>query len=316
MKKSHKIASILFGTLLPITIVPSIITIAAIGKRNKSEGFYYNDKYFANSSEFENHVKNEISQAMSYDERTIYYANNINKQFNSEADLNKFLYKNIKSHDVNLLKQNILYENDSNLPLTLDQLNEMDLNNLDYNTRAYLGINNVAYNNEKDAKLSYINSAQIYKFNNKYYANKETIINEIVLNYNRIKSTYSTENERINEFKRLYNLTDTDYKRFTAPNGSVSDINFQNSNNEFNLDLLKQFISNNVKRYIKHNGNIYEVDEFVNNHFAKQDWKGSSIIKVKSTKGDKKYLVDIDKNDEANFYGDYILKSPSDEIRD
>ncbi|MDC8912765.1 hypothetical protein, partial [Metamycoplasma hyosynoviae] len=201
---------------------------------------YYNDKYFANSSEFENHVKNEISQAMSYDERTIYYANNINKQFNSEADLNKFLYKNIKSHDVNLLKQNILYENDSNLPLTLDQLNEMDLNNLDYNTRAYLGINNVAYNNEKDAKLSYINSAQIYKFNNKYYANKETIINEIVLNYNRIKSTYSTENERINEFKRLYNLTDTDYKRFTAPNGSVSDINFQSANNEFNLDLLKQ----------------------------------------------------------------------------
>ncbi|KDE44974.1 hypothetical protein NPL4_03310 [Metamycoplasma hyosynoviae] len=316
MKKSHKIAPILFGTLLPITIVPSIITIAAIGKRNKSEGFYYNDKYFANSSEFENHVKNEISQAMSYDERTIYYANNINKEFNSEADLNKFLYKNIKSHDVNLLKQNILYENDSNLPLTLDQLNEMDLNNLDYNTRAYLGINNVAYNNEKDAKLSYINSAQIYKFNNKYYANKETIINEIVLNYNRIKSTYSTENERINEFKRLYNLTDTDYKRFTAPNGSVSDINFQSANNEFNLDLLKQFISNNAKRYIKHNGNIYEVDEFVNNHFAKQDWKGSSIIKVKSTKGDKKYLVDIDKNDEANFYGDYILKSPSDEIRD
>ncbi|MDC8901314.1 hypothetical protein PR249_03445 [Metamycoplasma hyosynoviae] len=58
----------------------------------------------------------------------------------------------------------------------------MDLNNLDYNTRAYLEINNVAYNNEKDAKLSYINIAQIYKFNNKYYANKETIINEIVLN--------------------------------------------------------------------------------------------------------------------------------------
>ncbi|MDD1361744.1 hypothetical protein PT302_03635, partial [Metamycoplasma hyosynoviae] len=187
------------------------------------------------------------SQAMSYDERTIYYANNINKQFNSEADLNKFLYKNIKSHDVNLLKQNILYENDANLPLTLDQLNEMDLNNLDYNTRAYLGINNVAYNNEKDAKLSYINSAQIYKFNNKYYANKETIINEIVLDYNRIKSTYSTENERINKFKRLYNLTDTDYKRFTTPNGSVSDINFQSANNEFNLDLLKQFISNNAK---------------------------------------------------------------------
>lgn len=316
MKKSHKITSILLGTLLPMTIAPSIIGIVSISKKSNSKGFYFNDEYFNNSSEFENYIKSNIKQIMNYDERTIYYAKNINKQFDSEEDLNRFLYNNIKTHNVNLLKKNNFYENNSNLPLTTNQLNEIDFNNLDSNTRVYLGKNNVAYDNEIDAKLSYVNSAKIYKFNNKFYTNKESIINEIILNYNNIISHYSTENERMEKFKELYNLSDEGYKRFNIPNGSISDINFQKNNGDFNLDLLKDFISNNVKRYIKWKGQIYDVNEFVEKHFAKTEWKGSSIIKVKSTKGNKKYLVDVDKNEEANFYGDYILKTPSDEIRD
>jgi hypothetical membrane protein len=251
MKKNHKITSILLGTLLPITIVPSIIGIVSISKKSNSKGFYFNDEYFNNSSEFENYIKSNIKQIMNYDERTIYYAKNINKQFDSEEDLNRFLYNNIKTHNVNLLKKNNFYENNSNLPLTTNQLNEMDFNNLDSNTRVYLGKNNVAYDNEIDAKLSYVNSAKIYKFNNKFYTNKESIINEIILNYNNIISHYSTENERMEKFKELYNLTDEGYKRFNIPNGSISDINFQKNNGDFNLDLLKDFISNNVKRYIK-----------------------------------------------------------------
>ena len=316
MKKSHKITSILLGSLLPTTIIPSVIGIVSLGKKNDSKGFYYNDNYFSNVSDFENHIKSEIKQMMNYDERAIYYSKNINKQFNSEEDLHKFLYNSIKTHNINLLKQNKFYDNDLNLPLTTNQLNEMDFNNLDGNMRAYLGKNNVAYDNEIDAKLSYVNSAKIYKFNNKFYTSKESIINELILNYNNIKSHYSTEDERIKEFKKLYNLKESGYKKFNTPNGSISYANFQKSNGEFDLDLLKDFIANNAKKYIKWNNEIYDVDEFVNNHFNKAEWKSSSIIKIKSTKGNKKYLVDIDKNEEANFYGDYILKTPSDEIRD
>lgn len=229
--------------------------------------------------------------------------------------LNKFLYNSIKSHDVNLLKNSELYENNSNLPLTSKQLNEIDFNNLDHNVRAYLGKDNVAYETEEEAKLSYVNSAQFYKFNNKYYASKESIINELILNYNNIKSHYSTENEQLAELKKIYNLEETDFTRFNAPNGVVSNVNF-NENGTLNTDLLKRFINNNVKKYIRWEGKIYEIEDFIQNQFSKLKWKNSSIIKVESTKGNKKYLVDVDKTEDANFYGDYILTSPSDDIRD
>ncbi|WP_374847136.1 hypothetical protein ACEY2E_00525 [Metamycoplasma salivarium] len=316
MKKSYKITSILLGTLLPVTIIPSVITIAMLSKKSLSDkGFYFNNNFFANFSAFENHIKNEIKEIVKYDEKTIYYANNINKQFDSEMSLNKFLYNSIKSHDVNLLKNSELYENNSNLPLTSKQLNEIDFNNLDHNVRAYLGKDNVAYETEEEAKLSYVNSAQFYKFNNKYYASKESIINELILNYNNIKSHYSTENEQLAELKKIYNLEETDFTRFNAPNGVVSNVNF-NENGTLNTNLLKRFINNNVKKYIRWEGKIYEIEDFIQNQFSKLKWKNSSIIKVESTKGNKKYLVDVDKTEDANFYGDYILTSPSDDIRD
>lgn len=80
-------------------------------------------------------------------------------------------------------------------------------------------------------------------------------------------------------------------------------------------DLLKKFIENNAKRYIKSNNKIYEVHNFAEN-FNALEWKNSSIIKVKSTKGNKKFLVDVDKDEPSNFYGDYILTSPCDDIKD
>ena len=127
MKRSYKITSILLGTLLPVTIIPSVITIAMLSKKSLSDkGFYFNNNFFANFLAFENHIKNEIKEIVKYDEKTIYYANNINKQFDSEMSLNKFLYNSIKSHDVNLLKNSELYENNSNLPLTSKQLNEIE----------------------------------------------------------------------------------------------------------------------------------------------------------------------------------------------
>ena len=92
MKRSYKITSILLGTLLPVTIIPSVITIAMLSKKSLSDkGFYFNNNFFANFLAFENHIKNEIKEIVKYDEKTIYYANNINKQFDSEMSLNKFL---------------------------------------------------------------------------------------------------------------------------------------------------------------------------------------------------------------------------------
>ncbi|ACF07364.1 hypothetical protein [Metamycoplasma arthritidis] len=316
MKKNYKAVSILLGSLLPITIVPSVLILAISGQKTTlTKGFYFKDQHFADYSAFESHIRSEIKETVQYDEKTIYYANNINKQFDSELSLNKFLYNSIRSHDVSLLRDSRFYESSSNLPLTNQQLNELDFNGLDANVRAYLGRDNVAYETEEEAKLSYLNSAKFYKFNNKFYKSKESIINELILNYNSIKSRYTLESEQLAELKRIYNLEETDFMRFSAPNGAVSNANF-NENGKLNLELLKKFINNNVKRYIRWEGQIYEVEDFIHNHFDKLKWRNSSIIRVKSTKGNKKYLVDVDKNENANFYGDYILTSPSDDIRD
>ncbi|ACF07352.1 Uncharacterised protein [Metamycoplasma arthritidis] len=317
MKKNYKIISVLLGSLLPITIIPSVLGIAISSKKNLvDKGLYFKNEYFTNYSNFENHIRNEIKETQQYDEKTIYYASNINKQFDSELSLNKFLYNNIKSHDVSLSKDNKLYANNSNLPLTNQQINELDFNNSNSNTRVYLGKDNVAYETEEEAKLSYFNSAQFYKFNNKFYKNKESIINELILEYNKIKSSSANdENKQLEELKKIYKLEDTSFMRFNAPNGVISNVDFT-KNGALDQNLVKKFINSNVKRYIKWKDKIYGIEDFIQNHFNKLAWKDSSIIKVKSTKANKKYLVDVDKTEDANFYGDYILTSPSDDIKD
>lgn len=315
MKKKNKLINILLGSMLPTTIIPSATAIGIISNKPfRKNGFYYNNEYFENILEFENYIRDQVLYKYDYERKKIYYAMNTNKMFETDLSLNKYLYKNIISSDITLTRDSKLYENNLNFPLTFSELNEIDFNNLDKNIRIYLGKNNVAYSSEREAKLSFFNYNKFYKFNNKYYENKEKIINELILKYNEVNNQHENDENKLKDLQKAYNLINTDFIRYNAPNGLTSNINF-NDNGMIQNDLLKKFIENNAKRYIKSNNKIYEVHNFAEN-FNALEWKNSSIIKVKSTKGNKKFLVDVDKDEPSNFYGDYILTSPCDDIKD
>ncbi|SGA33633.1 Uncharacterised protein [Chlamydia abortus] len=57
----------------------------------------------------------------------------------------------------------------------------------------------MAYSSEREAKLSFFNYNKFYKFNNKYYENKEKIINELILKYNEVNNQHENDENKLKD---------------------------------------------------------------------------------------------------------------------
>ncbi|AZZ65702.1 hypothetical protein DMC14_002835 [Metamycoplasma phocicerebrale] len=332
-KQKNKIISISIATLLPVTILPIAISMAYVLNKPKNVGFYYKDQFFESQADFEQKIKEDIfiRKEESLDKK-IYYLKTLNKQFNDKSDLTKFLYSKIKSHNVIVSSEHNKFDDNSIFPLTSKELAYMQFvdngnSKSDENITVYQGKGDAAYATEEEAKLSYINKAQIYKFGGKYYSNKDRITNDIILDLNTLNK-FTNENEKIDYLLNKYNIkldyrknivdNNDDYPRYKAPNGIVSNAKL-NVNNSFNNEATKEFIKNNHKKYIKFKDDsgqwqITTFDEFIKYSLTNRSFINSSAIKITSNQNNRKYLVDVGKQEDCNFYGDYILETQDSSI--
>ncbi|MGZ9413802.1 hypothetical protein [Mycoplasma sp. Z386] len=304
-----------FGAIATV-LVGSGVAAAILMPINKE-----NKKTINEEEQIKSSILEQLKQETQYQSKDVFVSKTLDKLIDNFSDLNVMLDQKIEAveffsnKDIQELEKQILPSNELNSNLfgpTLVRKDELE------NKEVFLGKDNQVFTDELEAKLSYFNVNSFYKYettfdkssgNAKIFQTKAELINYFESLYQEIATKNISDKQKLSELKSKIKFAKTN-KHIKAPNDLIS---FSDISIKSNLD---NFVKNNYKKYIYFKNKIYEYDNFIKNQVFDSYLSELPILKLNSTNGQNKFIVDLDKSVKENFYGKLFLDSPSGSIND
>lgn len=299
-------------TLTPLIILSTVMAVSCNETQKSLKNDYenpinFNNKTFYNKKKLEQEISSVLDEKKNVTKKTIYKQNKNNIYFDNSKKMNEYIKTQIKEN-INVFSTKKQKQLDD-LFKNGGEIHSKYINNFifsgninDSTIELYKGFRDKIYKNENEAKLSYFNLNQVFKFNGKFYSSKTDIRNKIKEELNNILSI-EDEKEKKSKLDKFLVISENELN-FRSPSGLIYEVN----------ENVGNVINNELKKYIKIKDKIYEFDDLkklIAEYYSYDDF---NILSVNSNKGISTYIVDNKQDDVGNLHGKYLFKSSSNDI--
>lgn len=274
-------------------------------------------------------LSNKNIRKKTYDfEETMFVSKNQSLLFKNRTELESYVNKRISEIEVNNFADDIKLNkmnSDSVGFLTDSELENFDFTNSKLeNITIYKGKDNIPYETEEEAKRSYFNLQEFIKVGNFIAPSKEDLYNYLMLKENESKNGKKIIDIFLESCQEMLNNQATSVSFLKTPEKALTSIIVEQLKKEKDKDkakeILKEFIENNQQKmvaYFDSDAKKYKVktiDQYLNDNKTLDNIIKNSYVKLYSTRGQNKFIVDNSKEDKFDLFGSYTLSSSSNYI--
>ncbi|UUD36987.1 Uncharacterised protein [Mycoplasmopsis californica] len=257
--KKNKILKLSFLSILSACSFVPVVSCGSNSDNKKPEEFLYqiNNQKFTTKEDAVNYMMNNVAVY----KNVPLYRNTFTKDGIEISDNYRFIanelkeyWKKVSAH-TNVPFDELKSMLDSEKKLSGSAFNFVDLTKNDQNIEVFLGKNGIAFEDEEKAKLSYFNINKIFELHNEkgnyVYESKEQIINQIIKEYNHIKSDGKSQDY----WRDNSEIISNGLSKVVTVNGKPFPYDQKDKNK------LIPFLKTALNRYYLVNGKYYTKDE-------------------------------------------------------